>query len=148
MARPILAHTALPLGRLFITCLSLLFLDPRGWQHMCRLSPAHHAKACVPFFVLEIFKFKYGKFFIKNAASISKFKWFEQPWLKQANITLAFKNGESYSKDKYRSVSTLPNLSKIFEWCMFHQINEYMDVFLSRHHNNVSLPCLKSGDLL
>ena len=31
------------------------------------------------FFVLEIFKFKYGKFFIRNSPSISKFEWFEQP---------------------------------------------------------------------
>ena len=34
----------------------------------------------VPFFVLEIFKFKYDKVFIRHSASISKFKWFEQPW--------------------------------------------------------------------
>ena len=33
---------------------------------------------CLPFFVLEIFKFKYDKFFIRHSASISKFKWFEQ----------------------------------------------------------------------
>ena len=32
------------------------------------------------FFVQEIFKFKYDKFFVRNSASISKFKWFEQPW--------------------------------------------------------------------
>ena len=33
----------------------------------------------LPFFVLEIFKFKYGKVFVKHSASISKFEWFEQP---------------------------------------------------------------------
>ena len=49
--------------------------------------------------------------------------------LKQANITPVFKKGERYSKDNYRPVSILPNVSKIFE--------QY-----------VSLPCLKSGDLL
>ena len=31
------------------------------------------------FFVLEIFKFKYDKFFVRNSASISKFEWFEWP---------------------------------------------------------------------
>ena len=35
----------------------------------------------LPFFVLEIFKFKYDKFFVRHPASISKFEWFEQPWL-------------------------------------------------------------------
>ena len=33
----------------------------------------------LPFFVQEIFKFKYGKFFIKNSASISKFGLFFEP---------------------------------------------------------------------
>ena len=33
----------------------------------------------LPFFVLEIFKFKYDKVFVRNSASISKFEWFEQP---------------------------------------------------------------------
>ena len=52
--------------------------------------------------------------------------------LKQANITKIFRNGERYSKDNYRPVSILPNMSKIFERCIFRQIYEYMDVFLSR----------------
>ena len=53
--------------------------------------------------------------------------------LKQANITPVFKKGERYSKDNYRPVSVLPNVSKKFDRCMFRQTNEYMDVFLSRH---------------
>ena len=32
----------------------------------------------LPFFVLEIFKFKYDKVFVRNSASICKFEWFEQ----------------------------------------------------------------------
>ena len=28
----------------------------------------------LPFFVVEIFKFKYGKFFVRHSASISKFE--------------------------------------------------------------------------
>ena len=36
----------------------------------------------LPFFVLEIFKFKYDTFFIRNSAAISKFDWFEQPYFK------------------------------------------------------------------
>ena len=53
--------------------------------------------------------------------------------LKQANITPVFKKGERYSKNNYRPVSILPNVSKILERCMFRQIKEYMDVFLSKH---------------
>ena len=33
----------------------------------------------LPFFILEIFKFKYGKFFVRYSGSISKFERFEQP---------------------------------------------------------------------
>ena len=32
----------------------------------------------LPFFILEIFKFKYDRFFVRHSASISKFKWFKQ----------------------------------------------------------------------
>ena len=34
----------------------------------------------LPFFVLEIFKFKCDMFFVRYSASISKFELFEQPW--------------------------------------------------------------------
>ena len=43
--------------------------------------------------------------------------------LKQANITPVFKTGERYSKDNYRPISILPNVSKIFEKFMFRQCN-------------------------
>ena len=39
----------------------------------------------LPFFVLEIFKFKYDTFFVRNSAAISKFKWFEQLCAVDAN---------------------------------------------------------------
>ena len=70
--------------------------------------------------------------------------------LKQANVTPDFKKGERYSSDNYRPVSILPNVSKIFEQCMFCQINQDTSVVLGRAtvHDNVSSPCLKSGNLL
>ena len=34
----------------------------------------------LPFFILEIFKFKYDKFFCQKFCFISKFIWFEQLW--------------------------------------------------------------------
>ena len=54
--------------------------------------------------------------------------------LKQAYITPVFKTGERYSKDNYRHISILPNVSKIFEKCMFRQASQYVDNFLSKHH--------------
>ena len=39
--------------------------------------------------------------------------------LKKANITPIFKRGDRNSKDNYRPVSMLPNMSKIFEQCIF-----------------------------
>ena len=49
---------------------------------------------------------------------------------KQANITSVFKKGERYSKDNYRPVSILPNVSKIFERFMFRHIKIYRSVFI------------------
>ena len=37
-------------------------------------------KLLLPFLILEILKSKYDKFFVRHSASISKFKWFKQPW--------------------------------------------------------------------
>ena len=41
--------------------------------------------------------------------------------LKNASITPVFKKGDRNSKDNYRPVSILPNISKIFERCSFRQ---------------------------
>ena len=75
--------------------------------------------------------------------------------LKQANITLVFRKGDKFSKDNYRPVSILPNVSKIFERCMFCQIIRkgfYQDTSMilkrARVCKNLSSPCLKIGNLL
>ena len=52
--------------------------------------------------------------------------------LKLANITPAFKKGDRNSKENYRPVSILSNISKIFERCMFRQISSFMDSYLSK----------------
>ena len=52
---------------------------------------------------------------------------------KKANITPLFKEGDRNSKDNYRSVSTLPNMSKIFERCIFCKLNSFMLEFLSKY---------------
>ena len=40
----------------------------------------------LPFFVLEIFKLKYDKFFVRHSTSTSRFEWFEQPRVFTFNI--------------------------------------------------------------
>ena len=49
------------------------------------------------------------------------------------NITPVFEKGDRNSKDNYRPVSILPNLSKIFERCIFRQLYSFMLEFLSKH---------------
>ena len=52
--------------------------------------------------------------------------------LKQADITPVFKKASRNSKDNYRPVSILTNVSKIFEKLLFKQMsNDFFDKFLS-----------------
>ena len=53
--------------------------------------------------------------------------------LKKANITPVFKQGDRNSKDNYRPVSILPNMSKIFERCIFRQLYSFMLEFVSKY---------------
>ena len=53
--------------------------------------------------------------------------------LNTVNITSVFKKGDRNSKDNYRSVSILPNMSKIFERCIFRQLYSFMLEFLSKY---------------
>ena len=53
--------------------------------------------------------------------------------LKNAIITPVFKKGDRDSKDNYRLVSILPNISKIFERCIFRQLSNFMNQFLSKY---------------
>ena len=54
--------------------------------------------------------------------------------LKLANILLVFKKGDRKRKTKenYRPVSILSNISKIFERCVIRQISSFMDSYLSK----------------
>ena len=53
--------------------------------------------------------------------------------LKNATITPVFKKGDRHSKYNYRPVSILPNISKLFERCIFRQLSNFMDQFLSKY---------------
>ena len=55
------------------------------------------------------------------------------PSLKKANITPVSKRGDRNSKDNYRPVSILPNISKIFERCIFRQLYSFIFEFLSKY---------------
>ena len=53
--------------------------------------------------------------------------------LKNATKTPVLKKVDRNSKDNYRAVSILPNISKIFERCLFRQLSNFMDPFLSKY---------------
>ena len=46
-------------------------------------------------------------------------------WLKQADIKPVSKNNSRNEKENYRPVSIFPNLSKLYECCMYTQMNKY-----------------------
>ena len=51
--------------------------------------------------------------------------------LKHADITPLYKKGKKDIKGNYRPLSILPNLSKIFEKCMFEQMSQFFEnIFL------------------
>ena len=53
--------------------------------------------------------------------------------LKQVDITPVFKKGSMNSKDNYRPVSILPNVSKIFEKPLFKQVSDFFDNIFSMY---------------
>ena len=53
--------------------------------------------------------------------------------MKLADVTPAHKKGSQSEKGNYRPVSILPNLSKIFERCIYKQISEYFENILSKY---------------
>ena len=53
--------------------------------------------------------------------------------LKLVNITPVHKKCSKSSKDNYRPVSILSNISKVYEKFMFKQMSEYFESFLSKY---------------
>ena len=51
-------------------------------------------------------------------------------YLKNANITLIFLKKDRANVENYRPVNILPNLSKVYERCMYIQIYEYLNKIL------------------
>ena len=53
--------------------------------------------------------------------------------LKHADIIPLYKKGKKDIKGNYRPVSILPNLSKIFEKCMFEQMSQFFENIFSKY---------------
>ena len=53
-------------------------------------------------------------------------------YLKKADITPVFKKDENFMKTNYRPVTILPTVSKIYERCLYDQINEYFQPLFSK----------------
>ena len=53
--------------------------------------------------------------------------------LKQADIKPIHKKDSRRDKENYRPLSILPNLSKIYERCLYTQMNKYFDPILSKY---------------
>ena len=59
------------------------------------------------------------------------------PDLRFASVTPASKKKSKTSKDNYRPISILPNISKIYERCLYNQTQTYFDNLLSKYQCNV-----------
>ena len=53
--------------------------------------------------------------------------------LKAANVTPAFKKKSKSSKDNYRPISILPIIFKIYERCLYNQMQTHFDNVLSKY---------------
>ena len=71
--------------------------------------------------------FLHQNFYNATAASV-----FPQN-LKNANITPVFKKGDRNSETNYRPVSILPNVSKIYEGCLYKETSKLFDKILSKY---------------
>ena len=66
-----------------VNCRFLLVIWVKQKQSVCSITflySSNFYSLFLPFFVLEIFKFKFDTFFVRNSGAISKFDSFEQPW--------------------------------------------------------------------
>ena len=53
--------------------------------------------------------------------------------LKNANTTPVFKKGDRNSETNYRPVSILPNVSKIYERCLYKKMSKFFGKILSKY---------------
>ena len=65
---------------------------------------------------------------VNSAIDLCKYPEF----LKRADVTPLFKEKDRSEKSNYRPISILSNLSKIFERCLYRQIEDYFNRYLSK----------------
>ena len=53
--------------------------------------------------------------------------------MKLANVTPVYKKGNRSEKGNYRPVSILPNISKVFERCIYKQISQFFEGMISKY---------------
>ena len=53
--------------------------------------------------------------------------------LKWADVKPAYKKDSCTDKENYRPISILPNISKICERCLFKQLANYFEDYLSKY---------------
>ena len=70
-------------------------------------------------------------FYVNINHSINNSTFPEQ--LKWANVKPVFKKNLRNVKENYRPVNILPNISKIYERCLYTQLYDYFDVIFSRN---------------
>ena len=70
--------------------------------------------------------------FITNSINLSIEKGCFPEELKLAEVNPIFKKKDDLDKENYRPVNVLPQVSKVFERIMYHQINDYMKDKLSK----------------
>ena len=52
--------------------------------------------------------------------------------MKLANVTPVYKKGNQSEKGNYRPVSILPNISKVFERCIYKQMSQFLEGIISK----------------
>ena len=74
----------------------------------------------------------FAKYFHKNINFCIENSIFPSD-LKVADVTPAFKKKSKTSKDSYRPISILPNIYKIYERCLYNQMQTYFDNILFKY---------------
>ena len=84
----------------------------------------------IPTKILEENSGPFARYFHKNIIFCIENSIFSSD-LHVVNVTPTFKKKSNISKDNCRPVSILPNISKIYERCLYNQIQSLMKSYLS-----------------
>ena len=74
----------------------------------------------------------FARYFYKNINFCIE-NWIFPSDLKAADVTPPLKKKPKTSKDNYRPIGILPNISKIYDSCLYIQMQTYFDHILSKY---------------